>query len=62
LPQNPVELEQVDDILEENMLKADKIFGQYWPWPYCYHKRGIVTLCNKIVEELMGIKKTIYGR
>ncbi|HHV18170.1 MAG TPA: sigma 54-interacting transcriptional regulator [Thermoanaerobacterales bacterium] len=57
LPQNPVELEQVDDILEENMLKADKIFDSIGLGLIVTNKRGIVTLCNKIVEELMGIKK-----
>ena len=43
------------------MLKADKIFDSIGLGLIVTNKRGIVTLCNKIVEELMGIK-TIYGR
>lgn len=57
LPQSPVELEQVDDILEENTIKADKIFDSIGLGIIITNKAGSVILCNRIVEELIGIKK-----
>lgn len=57
LPQSPVELEQVDDILEKNTIKADKIFDSIGLGIIVTNKMGTVILCNRIVEDLMGIKK-----
>lgn len=57
LPQSPVELEQVDDILEKNTIKADKIFDSIGLGIIVTNKMGTVILCNRIVEDLMGIEK-----
>jgi len=57
LPQSPIELEQVDDILEKNTIKADKIFDSVGLGIIVTNKTGAVILCNRIVEELMGIDK-----
>jgi phosphotransferase system HPr (HPr) family protein len=57
LPQSNAEMEQVDTILEENMLKADKIFDSIGLGLIVTNTRGIITVCNKIVEDLMGVRK-----
>ncbi|MCG1012457.1 sigma 54-interacting transcriptional regulator [Tepidanaerobacter sp. GT38] len=57
LPQSNVELEQVDDILEENTIKADKIFDSIGLGLIVTNKAGAVILCNRIAEDLIGIKK-----
>ncbi|MDD4569528.1 MAG: sigma 54-interacting transcriptional regulator [Tepidanaerobacteraceae bacterium] len=57
LPQSHVELEQVDIILEQNMLKADKIFDSIGFGLIVTNIRGIITMCNQVVEDLMGIRK-----
>ncbi len=57
LPQNSAELEQVDDILEENMIKADKIFDSIGLGLIVTNIQGNIIQCNRIVEDLTGIKK-----
>jgi len=57
LPQSPVELEQVDDILEKNIIKADKIFDSIGLGIIVTNKAGTVILCNRIVEDLLGVNK-----
>lgn len=57
LPQNSAELEQVDDILEENMIKADKIFDSIGLGLIVTNIQGTIMQCNRIVENLMGINK-----
>ena len=57
LPQSPIELEQVDKILEQNTIKADKIFDSIGLGIIVTNKTGTVILCNRIAEELIGISK-----
>lgn len=57
LPQNSAELEQVDDILEENMIKADKIFDSIGLGLIVTNIQGTIMQCNRIVEDLTGINK-----
>ena len=57
LPQSPTELEQIDSILEENVITADKIFESIGFGLVITCTEGIITMCNSTAENIIGIKK-----
>lgn len=57
LPRNAAELEKIDDILEENVITADQIFDSIGSGLIVVNDKGIITLCNKMAEELTGFER-----